>query len=103
MVDVLSGKSVPSIKRNEVRCRGMIITASVHGVTCLYILDRCSWDERLRRTIPTVMVGDGRQRQFACEIKPERNSRCNTVHQSGRVWSTVTNHEGDKQKHIGSV
>lgn len=81
----------------------MIITASVHGEMCLYILDRCSWDERLRRTIPTAMVGDGRQRQFACEDKPEKKSRCNTVCQFRRVWSTVTNHEGGKQKHISSV
>lgn len=29
------------------------------------------------------MVGDGRQRQVACEDKPEKKSRCNPLHQSG--------------------
>lgn len=38
----------------------MIITASVDGEMCLFILDRCSWDEHLRRIIPTIMVGDSR-------------------------------------------
>lgn len=64
----------------------MIITASDHDEMCLYILDRGSWDERLIRTIPIVMVGDSRQRQVACEGKPEKESRCNPLHQSEHVW-----------------